>query len=378
MIWTDSHRTDADHDYDAAIIGGGLVGLAIAYGMSRAGARVVILDEGDVAYRASRGNFGLVWVQGKGVGKSAYSNWTQDSARNWPLFARLLREDTGIDVMLEQPGGFQVCLSDAEMQSKLDSMATLMSQQDVAHYDYQVCDPADLRAAFPGLGPDVVGGVYTQLDGHVNPLRLFRALLVAAQAHHATYRPMTPVTRIDKRSDGFVVQTPDGTVRASKVVLAAGLGNAQLAPALGMHVPVRPQRGQILVMERMPRFMSYPIVTLRQTDEGTVLIGDSLEEVGFNDRVGLPVLATLAERATRIFPALKSARVVRTWAALRVMSPDGFPVYAQSSSIPGAFAATCHSGVTLAAAHALLVAPAILAGELPDRLVPFSMDRFNV
>ncbi|MFT4065117.1 NAD(P)/FAD-dependent oxidoreductase [Paraburkholderia sp.] len=375
---TDPHRTVANGDYDAAIIGGGLVGLAIAYGMSRAGARVVILDEGDVAYRASRGNFGLVWVQGKGVGKGAYSNWTQGSAREWPRLARLLREDTDIDVMLEQPGGFQVCLSHAEMQAKLDSMAALMAQQDVERYDYQVCDPADLRAALPGLGPDVVGGVYTRLDGHVNPLRLFRALLLGAQAYQAAYRPMAPVSRVDPCADGFAVQTPGGAVRTSRVVLAAGLANAQLAPALGMNVPVRPQRGQILVMERMPRFMSYPIVTLRQTDEGTVLIGDSLEEAGFDDRVGLPVLATLAERATRIFPALESARVVRTWAALRVMSPDGFPVYAQSSTLPGAFAATCHSGVTLAAAHALLLAPSILAGKLPGALAPFSMDRFNV
>lgn len=375
---TDHARTAANDNYDAAIIGGGLVGLAIAYGMSRTGARVIILDEGDVAYRASRGNFGLVWVQGKGVGKGAYSNWTQGSAREWPCLERLLREDTGIDVTLEQPGGFQVCLSDAEMQAKLDSMAALMAQQDVNRYDYQVCDPADLRAAFPGLGPDVVGGVYTRLDGHVNPLRLFRALLVGAQTYQATYRPMTPVSRIDKRADGFAVQTPGDMVRASRVVLAAGLGNAQLAPALGMNVPVRPQRGQILVMERMPRFMSHPIVTLRQTDEGTVLIGDSLEEAGLDDRVGLPVLATLADRATRIFPALASARVVRTWAALRVMSPDGFPVYAKSSTMPGAFAATCHSGVTLAAAHALQLAPSILAGKLPDMLTPFSMDRFNV
>lgn len=367
-----------DDSYDVAIIGGGLVGLALAYGLGRLGARVVILDEGDVAYRASRGNFGLVWVQGKGLGKSAYSNWTQRSARDWPRLAALLRADTGIDVALEQPGGFQVCLSEAEMQAKRDAMSALMQQPGIDRYDYRICGPDELRSVYPGLGPDVVGGCHTGLDGHLNPLRLFRALLIGAKHHGARYLPQTPVSRVDRRHDGFALYTPVGEVRAAKTVLAAGIGNARLAPCMGMNVPVRPQRGQIVVMERMPRFMSHPIVTLRQTDEGTVLIGDSLEEVGRDDRVGTEVLATLADRAVRIFPALASARVVRTWGALRVMSPDGFPIYAQSREMPGAYAATCHSGVTLAAAHALHLAAYVHAGSLPDELAPFSMDRFDV
>jgi len=79
----------------------------------------------------------------------------------------------------------------------------------------------------------------------------------------------------------------------------------------------------------------------------------------------------------RTFPALRDASIVRTWAALRVMSPDGFPIYEQSRRYPGAFAATCHSGVTLAGAHALALAPAVLAGELPEDLAAFTAARFR-
>jgi Glycine/D-amino acid oxidases (deaminating) len=364
--------------FDAAVVGGGLVGMALAYGMARIGRSVVVLDEGDIAYRASRGNFGLVWVQGKGLGLSPYSNWTQRSAGLWPELAGLLAADAGVDVSLEQPGGFQVCLSEAEMQAKLDSMERLMAQPGLARYDYQVYDNAALRRVYPGIGPEVVGGTYTRLDGHVNALRLFRALHAAAQRHGADYRPQARVSSIDRDGGGFLLRTPRGDVAAGQVVLAAGLDNARLAPQVGLDVPVRPQRGQILVLERMPRFMDYPIVTLRQTDEGTVLIGDSLEEVGLDDAVGTPVLATLADRAARIFPALAQARVVRMWGALRVMSPDGFPIYGQSAAMPGAFAATCHSGVTLAAVHALALAPRIAAGSLGDDVSAFSMDRFDV
>ena len=84
--------------YDAIVIGGGLVGSAIGYGIARAGLRTALLDEGDVAYRASRGNFGLVWVQSKGDGAPHYQRWTRRSADEWPGLAAELWERTGIAV----------------------------------------------------------------------------------------------------------------------------------------------------------------------------------------------------------------------------------------------------------------------------------------
>jgi glycine/D-amino acid oxidase-like deaminating enzyme len=137
-------------------------------------------------------------------------------------------------------------------------------------------------------------------------------------------------------------------------------------------------QGQIIVTERMKTLIDYPTHTMRQTDEGTVMMGDSQEDVGFDLTTRMSVLKTIAERNTRVFPALKDANIVRMWAALRVMSPDGFPIYEESERFPGAFSATCHSGVTLAGAHALALAPAIMAGILPDSLSAFSATRFQV
>jgi glycine/D-amino acid oxidase-like deaminating enzyme len=147
---------------------------------------------------------------------------------------------------------------------------------------------------------------------------------------------------------------------------------------VGLTAPLRPQKGQVLVLERMRPFLSLPLSTLRQTDDGTVLIGDSQEEGGFDEGLGTAVLSAMAARAVRAFPALRSAHVTRAWAALRVMSPDGFPIYEQSPTHPGAFIANCHSGVTLAAVHAQVLAPGIAAGSLPPSLAPFSSRRFDV
>jgi hydrogen cyanide synthase HcnC len=365
-------------DYDVVVIGGGLVGGALAYGLARVGRRVALLDEGDVAYRASRGNFGLVWVQGKGLGLARYANWTQQAARRAPELARLLADDAGIDVALEQPGGFHVCLSDSEMDNRVTSLSKLVAQPGTERYDFEVLDRAALASRLPGIGPDVVGATYCALDGHLNPLRLLRALHAAFEARGGEYLPLHKAERVERRAGRFAIAAGGGEIGAGQVVLAAGLGNAVLGPPLGLRAVVRPQRGQVVVLERVRPFLAYPLSTVRQTDEGTVLIGDSQDESGFNESLSMSIGAVQAERALRIFPALRDVRVNRIWAALRVMSPDGFPIYEQSASHPGAFLVTCHSGVTLAGAHVLDLAPRIAAGDLGADMTPFSAERLHV
>ncbi|MGE5339270.1 MAG: NAD(P)/FAD-dependent oxidoreductase, partial [Gemmatimonadota bacterium] len=192
-------------DFDIAVIGGGLVGGALAYGLARIGRRVALLDEGDIAYRASRGNFGLVWVQGKGLGLAPYGNWTQRAARLWPKLAHVLQEDTGIDVALEQPGGFHVCLSDAEMSHRVATMTKLVEQAGFERYAFEVLDRAALADRLPGIGPTVVGATYSALDGHCNPLRLLRALHAAFEKRGGAYLPQHKAQRIDHAAGQFVI-----------------------------------------------------------------------------------------------------------------------------------------------------------------------------
>ena len=101
--------------YDALVVGGGLVGMAVAYGLVRRGLATAVVDEGDVAFRASHGNFGLVWVQSKGDGMPRYAAWTRSSAEQWPAFAEELRDLTGIDTAYSKRGGVHICLDEHDM-----------------------------------------------------------------------------------------------------------------------------------------------------------------------------------------------------------------------------------------------------------------------
>ena len=359
---------------DVLVLGGGLVGSAVAWGLAREGVHVTVLDQDDGALRASRGNFGLVWIQGKGYGLSPYARWSRSSAARWPSLADALLAETGIDVALRQPGGFHFCFSDDDLAERAKRLGTL--QRELGDYPYQLLDAREVRERLPAIGPDVIGASYTPMDGHVNPLKLLRALHAGMQGRGVKLIGGEEALRITPESGGFAVQGKRGTYRAARVVLAAGLGNRVLAPQVGLHAPVAPNRGQVLISERVAPFLHYPTLNVRQTDEGTVQFGDSMEEVGFNDFTTTPVLSDIARRGVRAFPLLKNVRLVRTWAALRVYSPDGFPVYDESARHPGAFVVTCHSGVTLAAAHALRVAPWIAGGAMPDEIPAFSGNRF--
>jgi glycine/D-amino acid oxidase-like deaminating enzyme len=365
-------------DCDIAVVGGGLVGAAIAWGLAKLGQRVAVLDEGDVAVRASRGNFALVWVQSKGLGMPEYAKWTVKSSDAWAGFAAELEDETGLDVCFERPGGFHLALSEAELEARARQLERLRKQPGGVPYETHVLSRAEVQKMLPEIGPEVAGGTYCPLDGHTNSLRLFRALHTAIHRRGGTYLPDHRVERIERRDGAFRLFSVGGDVPAGKIVLAAGNANRTLAPMVGLSAPMQPERGQIIVTERVKPFLKHPIVTIRQTDEGGVMIGDSREEGSSPDQWGLAVAAVEADRAIRMFPKLGRLNVVRSWTAIRVMTRDGFPIYDQSVSHPGAFVACCHSGVTLAANHALTLAPMIADGRLRDDLDVFSARRFDV
>jgi len=223
----------------------------------------------------------------------------------------------------------------------------------------------------------VLGAAYGPHDGHVSPLNLLHALHIALKYRGVDYRPATPALEVIPVGGGFQVRTPHAILSTPKVVLAAGHGIMPLMRSLDFDVEIEAERGQILVTERAAPLGLLPANGVRQTAEGTFLIGTTNEDVGFDVSTTPDAGAVMAKRALRVLPALASLRVVRAWAGLRTLTRDECPVYEESAHYPGAFLATCHSGVTLAAVHANDLAAAIHEGRLDGPLEAFHGRRFH-
>lgn len=365
---------------DVIVIGGGMVGAAIGYGLASAGARVRVLDEGDTAFRAARGNFGLTWVQSKGLDSHSYFLLSLESVNAWGAFAAELRDRTGVDVAFHRDGGLILCLNETEALARRDFIARANLRAGADGYDCRFIDRGEVQALFPAaqLGPAVTGASFSPMDGHANPLFLLRAMVTGLSRAGGQYHPGQSVEDITRIGSGYAVRTSSGTFQAERLVIAAGLGTTRLAAMVGIKAPVQPQRGQLIATERTGELFRYPMSGLRQTDEGTVLIGLTQEDVGFNIDTTTAGMQHIAQRAIASFPILGNLRFVRAWAALRVLTPDQKPIYAESQTHPGAFVATCHSGVTLAAAHARLFPDWVLEGRFPDQFASFSPERFHV
>ncbi|MFW7343009.1 MAG: FAD-dependent oxidoreductase [Burkholderiaceae bacterium] len=367
--------------YDVIVIGAGMVGSAIAYGLAGRGRKVLVLDGADSDFRAAKANFGLVWVQGKGYGVPDYQRISRRAARMWPSFNSQLAQETGMALDYENRGGLSFCVGEKEWNDRRERLASWNAQVPEEHACTRMLDRGQLQALLPGvrLGDQVSGASFGEADGHVNPLKLLAALHKALAVRGARLVSAAPATAIDPlQGGGFAVHANGIRYEGAQVVIAAGLGSSELGRMVGLDASLRPQRGQILVTERLAPMLPLPASGVRQTGEGTVMIGVTHEETGYDVHTTTDAAVRMSRRALRLFPDLAKARLVRQWACLRIMTPDGCPVYAQSSSHPGAWIALCHSGVTLASFHAGPVADAVFDSALGDEFNVFHHRRFNV
>jgi len=199
----------------------------------------------------------------------------------------------------------------------------------------------------------------------------------------------------------FVPQIIQGVMGVPRGVfeLPAGVATLEAVSAAGMWVMITglvlmasnlfgslhdgaaaPDEGldRFYVTERLGPLLPYPFSGIRQTDEGSFMLGVSNEAVGYNTKVTTDIMQYIARRATDAFPCLGDVRIVRSWAALRPLTPDRYPIYHESTIYPGAFVLTSHSGVSLASLYATDIAHWIADGTTPEDFEYFSPRRFDV
>ena len=246
----------AARTFDVAVIGGGLVGARSPAACARSGARLVVLDEGDVAYRASRGNFGLVWVQGKGAGLPQYGEL--DAALG-PALAGARRAARRGNGRRRRAGAAAAASTvphrGASSTLRVAAIERLARAAGLRALRGRGPRPRRARAAAAGRSGRTSSAERTARSTATAIRCVCCARCTRRCTRRRRYRPNQGVERIAPRGGGFDMRMPRRHGHAGKVVLAAGLGNAALAPMVGLAAPVRPQKGQIIVLERVRPFL---------------------------------------------------------------------------------------------------------------------------
>ncbi|MFW2368101.1 MAG: NAD(P)/FAD-dependent oxidoreductase [Desulforhopalus sp.] len=367
---------------DVCVIGGGFMGAAVALGLVENGANVVMVDKVSKVHKASRGNFGLVWSQSKGSGNRAYAKWSEAAVRQFSSFVQQLEEKSTIDVELRLGAGLVLSLGDQEFAARKAAIEK-MHREAAEHgekHPSRLVDRKEVQelVGTTQLGEEVSGGSFSSIDGDVNPLLLLKAMRKVFLAKGGTFIQGFSVESIRRQGEEYCIEASLGKITANKIVLAAGLGNIKLCARLGREIPLLPQKGQLLVTERVKPFLPLPFSGIRQTGCGSVMIGYTQENTGFDIKTTVPEAARLAQRAVQIFPGLQYARVVRSWASLRILTGDGLPIYDQLEDYPGCYLLATHSCITLASMHSALFPSWILEGQKPVEIEGFNLERFNV
>jgi glycine oxidase len=360
------------------IAGGGVIGCAIAYYLTAAGAEVVIVERGELAGEASGAAAGLLIPPDRAVAPGPFRDICLASlALYQPLIDRVERESgvdvqpmaSGILVVVQTPAREQLIRAHAEFQRDNGVTTRWVGAE-------------ELRELEPALSPNVCGAAYSSGDLNIDPGQVTRALAFAAKAGGAELRTNTMLTGFVGRGPRIIgISTNEGEIMADAVVLAAGPWTEVLAQRLNAKVPTPPVRGQM---------MAYRSSELRHAiwgEEGylvpkrggIVYAGATVEDVGFRKRTTPRALASLRRMATELVPSLRKAEVESEWAGLRPGSPDDLPILGKLPKRQNVYVASGHfrNGILLAPITGKLMTQ-LICGDKPEMsLRPFSPSRFS-
>lgn len=377
---------------DVVIVGAGIVGACCAWSCARAGLAVTVVDRGPVSGGTTGAGEGNILVSDKEPGPEL--DLALASRAAWAA----LGDEIGGPCELDAKGGLVV----AARQETLDHLVDFAAAQGASGVITEIVAADDLPEHEPHISRDLAGGVYYPQDMQVQPMLAAAHLLDAARRQYGA-RVMTnvEVLGIDRDAEGSVtgVRTSQGVINTRYVVNAAGTWGGEIAALAGVHVPILPRRGFILVTEPLPPLIRHKVyaadyvanvasdsadletsAVVEGTHSGTVLIGASRERVGFDRTLDWSVVQRLAAQAIEVFPVLAGVSLLRTYGGFRPYCPDHLPVIGSDPRAPGLLHACGHegAGIGLAAATGDLIAESIVGDPTTIDLAPVSPARFEV
>lgn len=354
------------------VVGGGVIGLLSAYELAQAGRAVVVIERGNVGREASWAGGGILsplypWRYPESVTRLAL--W---GARHYRALVESLRAESGIDAEWTASGMLSLALPDVDL---------ALNWADQHGISAKLVSDAALQELQPGLA-DAGPAIWDETAGQVRNPRLLGALYQALRKQGVDIRQNVAVEGFLVRNGHLVaLRTTQGEIKAEQGLVAAGAWTGALLARAGLSLPVRPVRGQMLLFRAPPNLVRR--ITLKgdrylvPRRDGRILVGSTVEEVGFDRATTAEAGEALRAAAIALLPALRNYEVERQWAGLRPGSPDGIPYIGEHPEIRGLFVNAGHyrNGIVLAPASARLAADLILQREPLLDPAPYALTR---
>jgi glycine oxidase len=362
-----------DRNPDVVIIGGGVIGCAIALELARQGLRVSILDRGRIGQEASWAGAGILSPGRYGV-DSPMSKLIRASIGRYPQWAGQLHEETGIDPEYTCSGRLSLLLDEQDEASACRQVAAAGGKQtEDGQAILEFLTTEEAHKVEPAVTWQLSGALLCPVTAQVRNPRLLQALKSACLKRNVTIHEGVPACGLIWEKDRVTgVRTADGNLSAQITILAAGAWSSQIDARIASAVPVYPVRGQILLFKRMPLMMTHIIehgkCYVVPRSNGHLIVGATEEhDSGFDKHTTTEGISELQETATRLVPALASAPILRSWAGLRPGTPDQRPYIGPVPGVERLIVATGHfrTGITLAPVTAHVVARLICSGSAP-------------
>jgi len=362
------------------VIGAGVIGSAVAYELARRGASVQLIDDRPPGMGATQASAGMLapFTEAKDRDE-AFLDLAVRSLEMYDSFISGVVDASKMAIGYRRTGTIDVA-STAERMTSLRLVGQRLQARGVPLW---VLDDAEARSEEPQLGDTVAGALLIPPHGYVNATDLTRALVVAARGYEA-HLIEARVRSISARDGIAQVETGRGSLSADVVVVAAGSWSGHIDIAGAKPLPVRPVRGQLLHLAskatQLRRVTWGDHCYLVPWEDGTLLVGATMEEVGFDEQTTVGAVRHLLAAACEVVPSIADAAVISARAGLRPGTPDALPVIGWSSVMPNVMYAAGHfrNGVLLCPLTAQLVADAILDGSIDPAFATTSPRRFQL
>lgn len=381
---------------EVVVVGGGIIGCAIAYYAAKAGLEVTVVERGELGGGTSSRCDGNILAIDKDPGFDS-----QMSLKSQELTRALVDELD--DFEYRAPGSILVCETEQEM----EAARQWVDRQRVLGLPFRMLDRHDLKEDSPCFAPDLLGGLECASDATCSPPHLVYALARGAQKYGARFLPFTTVTGFQRDEAGAIsgVHTSAGTIATKTAINAGGVWAPAIANMVGVDLPIKPRKGHILVAGRtypvsrrkvmefgylMSKFGGKRVVDAETEQYGVALvfeptmasnflIGSSRQFVGIDTSIDTRVIATIARRAIRFYPIMKEIPVIRSYAGVRPWTPDHLPVISAVPAVPGFYVAAGHEGdgISLAAVTGKVVSEMLTGRPTCIPSDPVRLDRFE-